>query len=174
MSHLGEDQARGLAEGESAPGDEGQYYPQNPGEAWAETYAHLTYPQERWRFTSLLEPDAGAYDAARRDVLDPWIAPAKGTFDGTFTASGPRTRSFTFRLTLDGALKIKLHGPSRARYDLSVSSLGKNRGRTSGRAARDELAWQAACRQVRDETVTVTVARRSGTGPFRVDVSYAG
>jgi len=158
--------------GRLAPGDEGQYYLLNPGENWAETYARLVYPNERWRFTSLLKPDAGALAAARRDVLEPWTASVTKTFTGSF--GGGNVRRFSFPLTLDGALSVRLHGPSRARYDLAVSSLGKTRGRTSGHAARDTLSWQAACRQRRTENVTVTVSRRSGAGPFRLAVTYAG
>ena len=160
--------------GRLAPGNEGQYYLLNPGESWAETYARLTYPNEPWRFTSLLKPDAGALDAARRDVLDPWVAPTTKTWNAAFSAGGSNARRFRFPLTLDGALKVQLRGPSRARYDLAVSSLGKTRGRTKGNAARDSLSWQAACRQQRTEGVTVTVSRRSGAGPFRLAVTYAG
>jgi hypothetical protein len=160
--------------GRLAPGNEGANYLENPGESWAETYARLVYPAERWRFTTLLKPDAGALDAARRDVLDPWVAPAIRTFTGTFTPTSGNVRRFSFPLTLDGALKVKLHGPSRARYDIAVSSLGQTRGRSHGNAARDVLSWAAACRQRRDEQVTVTVSRRAGSGPFRLDLTYAG
>jgi len=160
--------------GRLVPGSEGRFYTANPGESWAEVYARLTYPQESWRFTSLLRPDAGALDAARRDVLDPWTVARTRTFRGNFTGANGNTRSYSFPLALDGGLRIKLHGPSRARYDLAVSSLGRSRGKTSGNAARDVLSWKAACRQRRDEDVTVTVVRRSGTGKFSVDVTYAG
>jgi hypothetical protein len=163
-----------VLDGRLAPGAEGQNYLANPGESWAETYARLTYPAEPWRFTRLLKPDAGALAAARRDVLEPWLAPATATFTGRFTGSGPDAKRFTFPLTLDGALNVRLHGPSRARYDLRVSSLGQSRGETAGHAARDSLSWKAACRQRRTETVTVTVLRRTSAGPFSVDVTYAG
>ena len=51
-----------------APGDEHQFYRSNPGEGWAETYAHLKYPDVQWDFNPLMAPDATAYAAARRDV----------------------------------------------------------------------------------------------------------
>ncbi|MEZ5121039.1 MAG: hypothetical protein R2736_05605 [Solirubrobacterales bacterium] len=63
-----------------APGDEGQSYLRNPGEAWAEVYARLTFPDQPWTFTSLLRPDAAALDAARRDVLTPWTRNVSKTF----------------------------------------------------------------------------------------------
>jgi hypothetical protein len=160
--------------GRLVPGAEGQFYTANPGESWAETYARLTYPNEPWRFTRILKPDPGALAAARRDVLQPWAAPATQTFSGRFTKAGPDGKRFLFPLKLDGALKVKLHGPSSARYDLRVSSLGQTRGQTKGKAARDSLSWQAACRQRRNETVAVRVLRRGGAGAFTVKVTYAG
>src|SRR4051812_7286372 len=82
--------------GRLAPGNEGRYYLANPGESWAETYARLTYPNEAWRFTRLLKPDAGALAAARRDVLQPWTKATTRAFDGRFTATGPNTKRFAF------------------------------------------------------------------------------
>jgi hypothetical protein len=161
--------------GRVVPGAEGEFYATNPGENWAETYARLTYPEQAWTFTHLLKPDAGALAAARRDVAAPWLAPASKTFTGRFTKGGPSDKRFLFGLTLDGALKVKLHGPVSARYDLRVSSLGKTRGKTTGKAARDQLSWAAACRERRNETVAIRVLRRgASTGPFTVTVTYAG
>jgi hypothetical protein len=160
--------------GRLAPGSEGRFYLQNPGESWAEAYARLVYPNERWRFTRLLRPDAGALAAARRDVIEPWNTPTRTRFRGRFTRRGPDAKRYRFRLTLDGAMSIRLRGPSRARYDLRVVSLGKTQGRTRGNAARDRLSWRAACRQRRNESITVWVTRRSGAGAFTLDVTYAG
>jgi hypothetical protein len=159
--------------GQLAPGDEGALYSHNPGENWAEAYARLVYPSQPWTFTSLLKPDAGALAAARRDVLTPWSAPAARTYSGRFTRTGANVRRFTFPLTLDGALKVRLHRPSGARYDIAVSALGRTRGSTRGKST-SSLAWSAACRQQRDEPITVTVSRRSGAGPFALDLTYAG
>jgi len=72
-----------------APGDEGASYRANPGEAWAETYAQLRYPEVRWAFAPILKPDAAAFAAARRDVLTPWTTPACGTSREP-SARGPR------------------------------------------------------------------------------------
>ena len=100
-------------------------------------------------------------------MLTPWTKATVKTFTGRFTAKGPNLKSYAFALTLDGALKVKLHGPSRARYDLAISSLGENRGRTKGNAARDQLTFKAACRQRRNEQVGITVLRRTGAGRSR-------
>ena len=156
--------------GRLAPGAEGTYYRQNPGEAWAEAYARLTYPNQPWTFTSLLKPDAGALAAARKDVLTPWTKPLTQTYAGAFTPTGASQKVIRFPLTLDGALKIKLSGPAKSNYDLAVNSLGKRQGTTKSAGSHDSLSWEAACRQRRSETVTVRVLRRSGSGPFTVTV----
>src|SRR3954464_1065072 len=91
-----------------APGNEQELYLANPGEGWAETYAQLKYPSVAWQFTPLLKPDAGAFAAARRDVLDPWRAGATRVFKGTFTKGGSKIRHFQFKLTLDGRLQVRL------------------------------------------------------------------
>ena len=161
-------------DGRLAPGAEGRFYRANPGEGWAETYARLTYPNEPWRFAQLLKPDAGALAAARRDVLDPWSDPVTQDFVGRFTRTGPVVKVAKFTLSLDGALRIKLDGPSSANYDLVVSSLSKRRGSTRTKGSQDVLKWDAACRQRRTETVTIQVVRRSGAGPFTLNVTSAG
>ena len=160
--------------GKLAPGDEGRFYRANPGESWAEVYARLKYPEEPWRFTQLLKPDPGALAVAAQDVGDPWDVATEQVFTGSFTGSDGDEERATFPLTLDGGLRVKLDGPARARYDLRISSLGKVRGRTKGKGAQDVIKWAAACRQRRTETVTVTVVRRAGTGPYKLTVTYAG
>src|SRR3954452_5267393 len=163
-----------VLDGRLAPGAEGTFYRANPGEGWAETYARLTYPDQPWMFASLLKPDAGALEAAKKDVLTPWKDTIVQPYVGRFTANGPKEKVIAFPLTLDGALKIKLSGPARSNYDLVVSSLDKRRGTTKTPGSHDQLKWSAACRQRRTETVTVRVVRRSGSGPFTVTVDYAG
>jgi hypothetical protein len=60
--------------GVAYPGDEGEHYAVNPGEAWAETYRVLNAQNPfSWPLLSdLFAPNPKALDAARRDVLSPW------------------------------------------------------------------------------------------------------
>jgi hypothetical protein len=157
-----------------APGNEEELYLSNPGEGWAETYAQLKYPEVSWQFNPIMKPDAAAFEAARKDVLTPWTRNTSKVFKGTFTARGPRTRRFTFDLTLDGSLRVRLRGPRSSSYDLFLSSNGRDEGRTSKPGSRDSVSYQAACREEPVEHVTVGVKRMSGTGPFTVRVGYAG
>jgi hypothetical protein len=157
-----------------APGNESQNYLSNPGEGWAETYAHLRYPDVAWQFNPIMQPDAGAYDAARKDVLTPWTANTTRVFKGAFSKRGTRTHRFRFDLTLDGALQVRLKGPRNSNYDLFLSSNGQSEGRTSNAGSRDSVNYEAACREAATEHVSVGVKRVSGFGPFTVRVSYAG
>ena len=164
----------GVLDGRLAPGDEGSRYVLNPGEAWAETYARLQYPELRWRFAPVLRPDAAALEAARRDVLDPWTGPVRRTLRGRVRRSGVDVRRHRIALTLDGTLRLRLDGPPWANYDLRVMAGGEAQGRTSAPGSDDRLRFAAACRERPRETVTIEVRRRRGSGPYTLDVRYAG
>ena len=157
-----------------APGNEQQFYLSNPGEGWAETYAQLKYPEVEWQYNPIMKPDQAAFDAARKDILNPWQKGITKVFKGSFGKRGSNVRRFTFDLTLDGRLAAKLKGPRKANYDMIFTSNGKDEGRTSSTGSRDSVSYEAACRQEQLEHVTVTVKRVSGSGPFTLRLSYAG
>jgi hypothetical protein len=50
--------------GQFFPGDEDFHYWENPGEAFAETNAHLNYPEVSvpWGYSPLLRPSQGSMD----------------------------------------------------------------------------------------------------------------
>jgi hypothetical protein len=158
--------------GKLAPGNEAEYYQYNPGEAWAETYAWLKYPQTSWRYTGLLKPDAAAYAAARKDVETPWTASTVKTFTGTMGSSSTQ-REFSFTLTLDGAISFQLKGPKNSDFDLRVVASGKAQGTTDARGSSDRLTFATAC-VTTPEKVRVQVRRRAGAGAFSVKTTYAG
>jgi hypothetical protein len=162
--------ARGLL----APGNEDRFYTSNPGEAWAETYAQLKYPEISWQYTPLLKPDKGAFEAAMRDVSTPWAKQVSEVFKGKFRKRGSNVKRFNFTLTLDGALDLRLRGPRKANYDLVITSNGRSQGRTRRSGTRDIASYQAACRENDSEHVTVAVKRTRGSGPFRLRLRYAG
>ena len=106
-------------DGKLAPGDEGDNYLSNPGEAWAEAYARLVFPLEAWRFTPLLKPTQGsalAADGRRRAAVDQ---------AREHDVHGHEHHTFKLPITLDGAFTLKLDGPAKANYDLIVRSGGK-------------------------------------------------
>jgi hypothetical protein len=161
------------AETDYFPGaEDATLYESNPGEAWAETYAHLRYPDVPWGYAPALAPTKASLRAARRDVLHPWTRYGVRTFRG---ALGPhkRRRTVHFDLRLDGRLSVRLSGPSKANYDLRLRS-GPNAARTHRAGSQDHIDYLAACRATPVAHVAVTVIRRSGRGRFRLRVRYAG
>jgi hypothetical protein len=155
-------------DGKLAPGDQGANYLSNPGEAWAEAYARLVFPQERWRFTPLLKPTQGSALAAAADVAQPWTKRVSTTF------TGKNTHTFKLPITLDGAFTLQLDGPPKANYDLVVRSGGKTVEKTTRAGSHDRINYRIACRDRRDETLRITVLKRSGAGPYALTAKYAG
>jgi hypothetical protein len=156
------------------PGDEGEHYKSNPGEAWAETYARLTYPGVAWAFDPSLAPDAASLATARRDVLDPWRGNVTKRFSGTLGARD-KAKDVSFRLRLDGSLSLSLSGPRTANFDLGVIAAGREQATTRARGSRDKLSPRVVCRKsLSGGQITVRVRRRSGSGRFTVTAKYPG
>ena len=155
-------------DGKLAPGDQGENYLSNPGEAWAEAYARLVFPTEAWRFTPLLKPTRGSTLAAEADVAQPWNQRVTTTFTGT----GDHT--FKLPITLDGAFTLQLDGPAHANYDVVVRSGADTIERTHRTDSRDRIHYRIACRDHRTETLRIQVVRRSGTGAYTLTAKYAG
>jgi hypothetical protein len=149
---------RRASDNKLAPGDEGANYAYNPGEAWAETYARLVFPDQAWRLAPLLAPDAGAFLAASADVLQPWKKPVTKTFTG----SG--TKTFSLPVTLDGAFTLQL---SRKPEEMVVRSGSKLVDRTT----KSRIHYSAACRDTRTETLKFTV---KAPGSYTLKATYAG
>jgi len=165
---------QGVLEKRYFPGDEGKHYASNPGEAWAEAYAQLTYPGAAWAFDPTLKPDAAAFAAARRDVLSPWRGNVTKRFSGTLGA-GDKAKDVSFRLRLDGSLSVALSGPRNANFDLGVIAAGREQARTRDRGSRDKLSPRVVCRKsASGGQITVRVRRRSGSGRFTVTAKYPG
>jgi len=102
------------------PGNEGLHYFRDPGEAFAESFAHLRFPESgvTWRWMPALEPNAGAFEAIREDTLDPWFGRTAFSLRGHLPPrqGGPATKAF--RTPLDGMVSLRPSG--RPRYDLSL------------------------------------------------------
>jgi len=160
-------------DGRAFPGDEGDNYWDNPAENWAETYARIAgFPDTPWTFSDHFVPDAGALEAARRDVLAPWTHSLTATFD---LAPGRHSQTFTLPVTLDGAITIKARGAHDSKLSVAVSAGGERLGATDKGAGRSSGIIQPACRANPTETYRFTV-RRSGnvSRDAQLTVSYAG
>jgi hypothetical protein len=157
-------------EGLLFPGNQGAHYRDDPGEGFADGYAHLHYPDMPWYFNELMRPGPIELEAIRRDVLDPWSAPRSRTFRGRL---GPRRgkRRFRIALRLDGDVRLRLSGPRGATYTVEAETPGFAAGRRLRSGGAFGVEW---CRLRPVERVTFTVRRRTGAGPFALSVRWPG
>jgi hypothetical protein len=104
------------AAGQAFPGDEGEHYLQNPGEAFAESFLHLNevklgVSESPWFYDPRLAPDPAALAAIEQDVRTPWKKAKITRWAGRFVRRGQR-RTLTFKTALDGVFAAELRGPA--------------------------------------------------------------
>jgi hypothetical protein len=163
----------GVDRGAYFPGDQGDHYLDDPGEAFADAYAHVHYPDVFWQYNATLRPDAAALEAVRRDVLDPWRAQRRRVVRGSLN-SARRSRATIARASLDGTIELRLSGPRRANFDLALYDGGKLVSRTRAGGSRDRLR-AVVCRDgAPTASGRVRIVRRSGAGAFRLTILYPG
>jgi hypothetical protein len=152
------------------PGNQGKHYFEDPGEGFADTYAHLHYPEAPWYYSELMRPDPGSLAAVRRDVLRPWTAPRTRTFRGRL---GPhrKARTFRIRLRLDGDVQLDLKAPRGSVYEVSAETPGFAAGQRLRNGQGFGVEW---CRRRAVDHIELTVRRRSGRGPFVLSASWPG
>ena len=155
------------------PGDEGSHYAANPGEGFADTYAHLHYPNVPFQYAPIMAPTAGSFAALRRDVLQPWRGPRRVRLTGALSAAA-RVRSFTVRQSLDGSLSFALQGSPGSNYDLELVNRGRVVRRTTAPGSRDRLTLLACRESAPTATFVLRVVRRRGAGAFSVATAIPG
>jgi len=123
-----EDVCAQAASGAVHPGDEGNDYRLNPGEAFAEAYRVLNERRSgsdavTWALVDdrFLPGDAELADV-ERDVADPWAQAPARTVRGRFTARGPARRRIAIGTPLDGPLTVVLRLPARRLDELVLVS----------------------------------------------------
>ena len=154
------------------PGNQGRHYLDDPGEGFADGYAHLHYPKAAWQYNDLMRPDRSAFAAIRRDVQQPWTGNRTRTFRGQF-GPGSSTRKFKVRLTLDGEVSLRLAAPANVSYSVEADTRGFAAVRSVRGGGGYAVEW---CRRRAAETVTLTVRRkegaRAGAAPFALTVEW--
>jgi hypothetical protein len=163
-------------DGTAAPGDEGDRYAVNPGEAFAESYRVLSASRiaaatAPWSIVDPgFYPDAAALQAVAEDVLEPYSPPAPRTVRGAFAARGTRTWTLPLTLPLDGQLSIVLRMPKEALYGLSLLAPGGSatmaRGLWSGVA--EKTVGYKVCG---DRSLLIRVTERGPAGRFTLRIS---
>lgn len=156
--------------GELFPGNQGSHYFDDPGEGFADGYAHLHYPKVPWQYNELMRPGRPAFAAIRRDVRRPWSGNRSRTFHGRL-GPGPSVRKFKIRLTLDGDVKLRLAAPRGGSYSVEAETGGFGAGRVLKSGGGYGIEW---CRRRPVERVMLTVRARRGAGPFALTASWPG
>jgi len=102
------------------PGTAGLRYFRDPGEAFAETFANLRFPDSGvpWRWPRALEPDAAALQAVREDTLEPWLGRRTFSLRGRLPGRRAGAAARRFSTPIDGRVSLRLRG--RSRYGLSL------------------------------------------------------
>lgn len=151
--------------GKASPGNEGVYYQQNPGEAFAEAYRVLNLTNEGattigWQIVDRkFYPDATALQLLTEDVTTPWTGPTRSTLRGSFGYG--QVRTFGLVTPYDGTLTLRLHAPARSRMRLALYQGTALVSR--GTSVRYEVCGA--------RNLTLKVERLSGRGPFTVDLA---
>jgi hypothetical protein len=156
----------GVFDGRLFPGDEDRHYFENPGEAWAESYATYHYRASDWRWTPLLRPGDPAFGAIRRDVVAPWRGQSRRSWTIRFSARRSRVARVSLTTRLDGVLSVAVRPARGETVVTQVVMDGRRISSTADHTVRGELCGQ--------RSVSLRLVRRRGLGTVRVAVSYPG
>jgi hypothetical protein len=163
----------GVAGGTLFPGDQGAHYWDNPGEAFAQAYATMLYPDAVPWWWHFAEPDQGAFDAIRADVAD-GLRVTTVKWARRLAPSAPRAAT-TVAVPLDGPVNVKLEQPRAARFDLVLRAAdgrvlrkGRTMRRAKGKGRPVSQLTYGACGA---RSVTVEVRRKAGKGRFTAKIS---
>jgi len=178
------------------PGDQGNHYWEDPEEAFAESYAHLTDPSARvsWQYTALLQPTAASLAKIRQDLSRPWNGPVSSTVGGTLAepstaapahlvagdaqagidsasvvGAPPWIAEQVITTPLDGTVSVSLQAPAGA--DFAVALRDSESGRvvsqgTTGEGGSTEISY-GNCGHA---SLRLEVRSLHGGGPFQATV----
>ncbi len=165
-----ENVCRGKRHGAYFPGDEGTHYREDPGEAFAESFAFNRFPNARlgWEYASSLKPNAHAFAMVRRDVLSPWRRRRTVDFEGRLPSIGHPTAVRSFATPLDGQVSVRLAGRGAAGFEVFLRSrVGRHLRRSHGVAVGRAVSV-TACGQNRLQAAVRRI--HPSAGPFKLVV----
>jgi hypothetical protein len=159
---------------EAYPGDEGEHYAQNPGEAWAETYRLMDERKAgittaRWQIVApSFYPTEAALQAAEQDVIRPWTAGQRSVFRRQLK----KGQVWWVKLStpLDGSIAVTVTIPKGGLHQAELVAADRTTVIKRGSAAgpRKRRISGTVCGQ-RAEFVRVT--QKGTAGPVTVAVS---
>ncbi len=151
------------------PGNEGLHYFRDPGEAFAESFAHLRFPESDvpWRWVHSLEPNQAAFEAIREDALDPWLGRSVFKLQGRLPPRHDGSAVRAFGTPLDGTVSLRPAG--KPLYDLDLLNPAGRVLRSSrhGLGSGHQLNY-TVCGQSRLR-VAIRASRRAG-GAFKLQI----
>ncbi len=159
------------------PGDEGDHYDLNPGEAWAESYRVFAeqragVPPSPWEIVDpSFQPDPEALVAIEKDVLQPWTASTTRVYRRKLTLETPKVWSIPLQTPLDGDIAITVSLPKGGYH--RVTLLGQDgttvvaRGLWSGTTT--QRVSMTLCGQ---RSLTLRITRRGSVGRVTAVVSF--
>jgi hypothetical protein len=166
-----ENVCRGRRAGKLFPGNEGSHYFEDPGEAFAESFAHYRFPEMRiaWRYAPALRPTPASLHAVREDTLSPWRGRTSFRLSGRLPARGEGAAVESLRTPLDGTVSLRPSSLSRHGYELALRSRAGRLLLSSrhGLGPRHELDFTVCGQKKLDVVITPT---RSRPTPFTLRV----
>jgi hypothetical protein len=126
----------GSRDGAFFPGDDGSHYYEDPGEAFAESFAFNRFPEAAvaWAWAPALQPTPASLRALRRDVLRPWLGRHSFTVSGRVPRNGAIVQEF--RTPFDGKVSIGPVGGRKLGYELLI----RNRSGETLRSSRQGVS----------------------------------
>ena len=139
----------GRRHGTYFPGDEGDHYTEDPGEAFAESFAFNRFPNAhlKWEYAPSLKPTARSFAMVRRDVLSPWRRRQAVHFAGRLPSFGHPTAVRNVATPLDGRVSARLTGPGAGGFDLILRNRKGRRLRASSGVGSGQAVSITACGQ---------------------------
>jgi len=151
------------------PGDEGMHYYENPGEAFAESFAFNRFPEAavEWLWAPALRPTAASLRALRQDTLQPWPGRHSFTVSGRVPRNGALVREF--RTPFDGKVSIGPGGGRQLGYELLIRDRSGETLRSSrqGASFRHRLDY-TVCGESRLRVVVRAIGK--ARKPFRLTI----
>jgi hypothetical protein len=129
---------QGNRAGDFFPGDEGRHYYEDPGEAFAESFAFYHYPEAavEWAWAPSLRPSAASFRAIRRDTLRPWVERTSFTVSGRVPPRGAVVEEFP--TPFDGRVSVGPAGKRGLGYELII----RNRSGKALRSSRQGVSFR--------------------------------
>lgn len=177
------------------PGEPGARYWEDPEEAFAESYAHLSRPTSSvsWQFTPLLRPTAASLAKIHADVTRPWSGPVTSTLTGSLveppetsaaaaaSAAGPGigeaavvgrppwVASRRIETPLDGTVTVSVDAPEGASLAVTLRDREGGRVLSHGVATGGE-SGEVSYGNCGHQSLWLELRALDGGGPFRATV----